>query len=59
MFMLFAYDGISPRGGWHDFVGVYDTQEAAQRIANQTADSDCWQIVDLTTRSVIAAGKAR
>jgi hypothetical protein len=56
-FLLFSYHPLAPRGGWGDFLGCYDSQEAAQRIANQVADSDSWQIVDLSTNSVVAAGK--
>lgn len=59
MFLLFNYDPIAPRGGWGDFIGAYDNEADALRIANQTPDSDSWQIVDLAKRSVVAAGKPR
>lgn len=57
MFILFSFDPLAPRGGWGDFLGVYETQDEAVAIGEKTQDA--WQVVDLGRRSVVANGKAK
>lgn len=66
MFALFAGDHYYPRGGWGDLVGVFATQEAAERRFHQgqryewydeddDADLFDWgHVVDLDRQVVVA-----
>lgn len=43
-FLVFSYESYYPGGGWSDFLGSYDTAEAAY-IAHEYADD----VIDTTT----------
>jgi hypothetical protein len=47
-FLLFTGMGYYPRGGWSDFVGVFDSLEEAKNRGRQTND-DWYQVVDTET----------
>ena len=47
-FLLFAGDTYYPCGGWHDFIGSYDSYEEA--AANGDIDrNDWWHVIDHKT----------
>jgi hypothetical protein len=51
-FLLFAFDGCYPEGGWADMVcGYDDLAEALKRT--KTLRSDYWQIVDAECGEVL------
>jgi hypothetical protein len=57
-YLLFAFDDHYPRGGWNDFLGGFDTIEAAV-AAPKTKDpnyryGENWHVVDAQTGHVVA-----
>jgi hypothetical protein len=46
-FLLFAGDTYYPGGGWDDFVGDFETVEAARNAA--ASCRDWWQVIDTAT----------
>lgn len=50
------YDNFYPTGGWHDYLGRYDTKEEAKEagLAAQTKTGrDYVDIVDLETNEIV------
>ena len=54
MFALFAGSKYYPRGGWKDFIGVYDTLEDAKAAVKNFYD--WYHVVDLATQQVVNEG---
>lgn len=54
-FLVFAYDGYYPGGGWGDFQEAFDTLKEAMTFCKSTAVSsyDGYEIVDLHALQVI------
>jgi hypothetical protein len=50
-FLLFKGDNYYPSGGWDDFVGAYETLEAAKMAAT---DCDWAQVVDAVALCEVA-----
>jgi hypothetical protein len=55
-YIVFMYDNFYPTGGWHDYLGRYDTKEEAKEagLAAQTKTGrDYVDIVDLETNEIV------
>lgn len=55
-FLVFAGDFYYPGGGWDDFIGVFDSIEAARK---GVPDKDWHQIVDANTLQIVDEGRKR
>jgi hypothetical protein len=45
MFLLFAGSTYYPSGGWHDYRGCFNSQEAAVAAAKADPSFDWWHVV--------------
>lgn len=52
-FLLFYGDDCYPGGGWNDFGGAFESAEIARNELNKIKSWDWFQIVDLTTLTVV------
>lgn len=56
-YLLFAYELHEARGGWHDFVGSFDTiEEASEMFKTMPMINYCpdmWHIVDSQSWEII------
>ena len=48
-YMLFAYNVERPRGGWGDYMGLFDSVEEAEECHNEYEGDNKAQIVDATS----------
>jgi hypothetical protein len=51
-YALFVFDDYYPGGGWHDFVGTFDSVEAAKAHPDY-GKYDNSQIIDLLTEKEV------
>jgi hypothetical protein len=51
-YIVFAGENFYPLGGWCDYIGSYPTVEEAREAASN-CKCDWWQIVDITTKTVV------
>jgi len=54
-YLLFAYAGYYPAGGWHDLCGDFDTIEDALicLVDMDRYNSEFWHIIDSTTMKCV------
>jgi hypothetical protein len=57
-YALFAGDQYYPSGGWEDFIGAYDSIEAARERA-QRERYEWFHIVDLASAQIVEEGFRR
>ena len=58
LYLLFGNAYHESNGGWEDFIGRFDTQDAAIRVITKLKEAkksyiQWWHIVDLNTEEVI------
>lgn len=52
-YLVFSGDTYYPAGGWNDFRGDFDTEEAALAAVDRKR-FDWWHVIDATTGQEIA-----
>ena len=60
-YILFVFELMYPGGGWHDFVGHFDTLTEAMSAASDAFEKhrgDYYQIVDKATNTTVAEGRS-
>lgn len=57
-YLLFAYEGNEPLGGWSDFMGAFDSLQDAVAVGEfKGREPGSWfQVVDTATLEVISEG---
>lgn len=58
-FLLFEGDDYYPSGGWEDYTGAYETQEAAEEAKSDHSINGGWAHVVDATIGVIVSHKDR
>jgi hypothetical protein len=57
-FLVFAFDGYYPDGGWDDFHGDYDTLREAETAAH-SAYRDYYHVVDTVDKRIVDSGSCK
>lgn len=55
MYLVFAFDGYYPAGGWNDFVGAFDTLSEAV-TAGVRSVADYYQVVSTDSKTIVSGG---
>ena len=58
-YLLFAFSGYYPEGGWNDLQGDYGTLKKAREMVAKLSGHDWYQIVDTKINRILDSGEVK